>query len=213
MDYDITNINMRQKYTSSTEKKPPHNDEKNRPLPEKLEKLVSNSYDKRYEELYNELNGCAERVDESLFQIGECFVKITTAKNAEQYKYLLEGLRQHGIEIVPEFVCANDTKEGFSLLVYKVKGADEGSLIKFEEGYNLLSSSVKNRAYSDIKKLIDAGMGNYDITNKGNLYITPDKEHRIVVVDWEKMYQINDVETKLTALDRVRKKIYKTDDN
>ena len=47
----------------------------------------------------------------------------------------------------------------------------------------------------------------------GNLYITPDKEHRIVVVDWEKMYQINDVETKLTALDRVRKKIYKTDDN
>ena len=106
MDYDITNINMRQKYTSSTEKKPPHNDEKNRPLPEKLEKLVSNSYDKRYEELYNELNGCAERVDESLFQIGECFVKITTAQNAEQYKYLLEGLRQHGIEIVPEFVCA-----------------------------------------------------------------------------------------------------------
>ena len=126
---------------------------------------------------------------------------------------MLEGLRQHGIEIVPEFVCANATKEVFSLLVYKVKGADEGSLIKFEEGYKLLSSSVKNRAYSDIKKLIDAGMGNYDITNKGNLYITPDKEHRIVVVDWEKMYQIKDVETKLTALDRVRKKIYKTDDN
>ncbi len=135
---------------------------------------------------YLKKNKEASFIDDSTIQHAEYFIKSGLELNSEYYQKIYPALKNQGIKMIPEFIKSAKTNEGFTLSLFKIKGADKGKLLDFDTGYKLLNEAEKQDAYYDTKKLLNLGIVNPEIFTK-SLKITPDDKHHIICTNWENL--------------------------
>jgi hypothetical protein len=159
----------------------------------------------------------AKYVDVNLIKSGDYFFKIDLARDSKNTGLILKALKEKGISIIPEYIKTVENKDGFGLTVMKIDGAKNGDLLSYDKNHHLLTIEAKDKAYNDIKYLMNIGIINPEIFEKPNqLKIVPGIPHKIVCENWSCLKTLDDYlleyapeSSKEKLLEEIKRKIYK----
>ncbi len=183
------------------------------------EVMASDSYEKFQNAIQRFLatNKNATYVDTNLIRSGNYFFKMDLAKNSKNTGLILKALKEKGISIIPEYIKTVANKDGFCLTITKIDGLNGGNLLDYGKNHHLLTIEAKDRAYNDIKCLMNMGIVNPEIFRKPDgLKIVSEAPYRIVCENWSGLKTLDDYlveyapeSSKEKLLEEIKRKIYR----
>lgn len=168
-------------------------------LKELIEKIEKTATEDSVAMLFQYLLNSNENLKEItpvLFKYQNFIIQIFHKLYGEPYLKKLRMLDKNDVNIAPKLINFV-YKENSIYLISHISGSKTGDLIPIENGYQMLSQTRKERAFKDLKKLINLGYFNQKALGKSEWYITPDNK-ALVIPDWTELKAIRKDEEEKT---------------